>query len=422
MFQKLRLIYTLLVIQFLLVSSTTPAMVQPETLPRPPLTEAEILLDMNDRISSDFKVAPALIPRVSFWFDIYTKYGFQHRIIHHQDFPWFIVEVVDVSDLLTAPSNALWLNYEKADRKAHTQLNEARKKFKTLALKVRKNKPLDESETALLQKVELLPGDLHHNLARLSDRLRIQTGQKDFYVEGLKKSTRYLEFMEKIFESQGLPPELTRLPLVESSFNEDAGSKVGALGIWQLMPQVSQKFIKVSAEIDERKSPYKATYVAARLFRENFKILKGVWPLVVTAYNHGPGGVRKAAKTVGSEEMATIIEKYQTASFSFASENFYCEFLAALIAQSYSDEIFGDLVSREFTHVDAIILPRRVRVRELIALSELPESDFLSFNPDLKHATRSNQVLPKGLSVYLPSSQVSSVVQGLEKHIRVAQK
>ena len=42
--------------------------------------------------------------------------------------------------------------------------------------------------------------------------------------------------MERIFRDEGLPVELTRLPLIESCFDVEAYSKVGAAGIWQFMP------------------------------------------------------------------------------------------------------------------------------------------------------------------------------------------
>ncbi|RYF36199.1 MAG: hypothetical protein EOO38_28005, partial [Cytophagaceae bacterium] len=57
-----------------------------------------------------------------------------------------------------------------------------------------------------------------------------------------------------------------------------------------------RKFMIVNDSIDERRSPFKASEAAARLLKENHLILRRSWPLAVTAWNHGPGGVRKAAK------------------------------------------------------------------------------------------------------------------------------
>jgi membrane-bound lytic murein transglycosylase D len=407
----------------LIVRSTPkpPPLEQPK--PEIPLrTTEQILNDIDNRVSDEFTIPEALKPRVSFWFDIYTKYGFEHRVIHHSDYPWWVIEVVDVSDILEAPSRALWLNHERAEKEASKRLKFHREAFRKLALKVKKHQDLNDEESQMLEKVQELPGSLRTNLAKLSSRLRIQTGQKDFFTDGLKKSTKYLDFMEKIFENQGLPRQLTRLPLVESSFNLEAGSKVGALGIWQLMPNVSRKFIMVSDRIDERKSPYKSTYVAAWLFKENVKILKGSWPLVVTAYNHGPGGMRAATKKLNTDDFSVIIEKHKSKSFGFASENFYCSFLAALHAQSYAKEIFGGDLGGDLAHVEYMQIPRNMKIRQLAGLSQLSQEDFLSYNPDLKKAFKANTLLPRGFIIFLPSDQINIVKEGLTKSMKVAQR
>lgn len=420
MFQWGCRLYFLFAIQFFLYSSAKVEEVQVRSLPSTPLRLAAILQDADNRIDDRFSVPPLLIPRVAFWLDVYTQYGFEHRIIHHENYPWWIAEVVDVKAILEAPSRALWLKHERAKKFSIQKLNEHRRIFSNLAKKVKKGLPLTDTEAKLLKRVENLPGPVAKNLRELPAKLRIQTGQKNFFIEGLQKSTRYLEFMEKIFVDYELPKELTRLPLVESSFNESAGSKVGALGIWQLMPAVSHKFIMVNDQIDERRSPYKATYIAARLFRENHRILKGAWPLVITAYNHGPGGMIRATKKLNTQDFATIIDQHHSASFGFASENFYCEFLAALIAQNYSTEFFGDLVSRDFYHVQAVSLPRRIKVRELVFLSQMPAEEFLSFNPDLKKAYRVNLRLPRGFTVFIPQESLRLVLDGLNRRTRVA--
>ena len=55
------------------------------------------------------------------------------------------------------------------------------------------------------------------------------------------------------------------------------------------------------------------------------------WPLALTAYNHG---ARRHAQRRGAAEdhatSRTIVEKYQSRTFGFASRNFYAAFLAAL--------------------------------------------------------------------------------------------
>src|SRR4030095_320796 len=68
------------------------------------------------------------------------------------------------------------------------------------------------------------------------NNMRFQGGMRSRFAEGLVRSWSYLPEMEQIFAEAGVPLELTRLPHIESSFENRALSKVGAAGLSQLMP------------------------------------------------------------------------------------------------------------------------------------------------------------------------------------------
>ena len=92
--------------------------------------------------------------------------------------------------------------------------------------------------------------------------------------------------MENIFKENKIPYELTRIPLVESSFNTTAVSKADAVGPWQFLKSSAAEFLTVNNGLDERLSPIKASLAAAKLFKRHYKIL-GDWYLTVISYNHG---------------------------------------------------------------------------------------------------------------------------------------
>ena len=78
-------------------------------------------------------------------------------------------------------------------------------------------------------------------------RVRYQTGIKEKFEEGLKRSGKYLGAIETVFSSYGLPVELGRLPLVESSFDYKAYSSVGAAGVWQFMRSTGKLYMRVDS-------------------------------------------------------------------------------------------------------------------------------------------------------------------------------
>jgi membrane-bound lytic murein transglycosylase D len=144
---------------------------------------------------------------------------------------------------------------------------------------------------------------------------------------------------EEIFESYGVPREVSRLVFVESLFNERAFSKSGAAGLWQFMPGTARHFMTVNHQIDQRYDPILSTHGAARLLLKNYQIL-GSWPLAINAYNSGAANLQRAITTLGSRDISRIITNYKGGSYAFASRNFYPSFLAALeVYEKYKEEL-----------------------------------------------------------------------------------
>lgn len=398
-----------------LTEDTSKLVLEGEVLTRDPnivYHREEILNDYEDRIGKDFDVPAGLRDRVGFWFDIYTRYDDNNRVIHHADFPWIIFKVVDVSDIINSDKPKFrWMRNMKADDHVTAEYRKIKQALKELAAGSKFN-DANPYHQSVKEALEPLKGTLRKKAKVAFESVRVQTGQKNFFANGLKVSPRYLPGMEEIFRNHKLPTELTRLPFVESSFNKHATSKVGASGIWQFMDYTGKNFMTVNEHIDERRSPFKATVAAARLLKENHLILRRSWPMAITAWNHGPAGIRKAAKAAGTTDLALIIERYQSKSFDFASSNFYCEFLAALYAEKYHDQIFKDIDYEKTLDLHAVKLAKKTRAKDLLTRSGLTEEDFLAYNPDLKKAVQKNHPIPSGFT-FMVDTPSRVVLKGL---------
>lgn len=107
--------------------------------------------------------------------------------------------------------------------------------------------------------------------------------------------------LKPVFAAQGVPSELVWLAEVESSFNPNARSPVGAAGLFQLMPPTA-KNLGLASRPDERLDPAKSAGAAARYL----KYLHGKfndWPLALAAYNVGEGRLQK------------LLERYRARTF-----------------------------------------------------------------------------------------------------------
>jgi membrane-bound lytic murein transglycosylase D len=207
--------------------------------------------------------------------------------------------------------------------------------------------------------------------------------------------------MEEEFKRLDLPVELTRMPFVESSFNEAAYSKVGASGIWQIMPRTGQAYMIVNDQIDERNNPIKATTAAGRMLHSYFHALKS-WPLTITSWNHGIGNIQKAIHKARSRDLPTIIDRYHQGDFKFASSNFYTCFIAALFAEKYNELVFKETPREPLQKIEIVKLSGKTRIKYLQKISGLDTKELLRYNLDLRGAVKRNSYLPKGLRIHLP--------------------
>ena len=178
-----------------------------------------------------------------------------------------------------------------------------------------------------------------------SKNIRSQIGQKDRFERGIFRSGKYMNEIKKILKDYNLPEAISALPHVESSFHEGAYSSAGAAGIWQFTRGTGRLFMRVRYDVDERRDPILSTHAAAKLLTHNFEQLKS-WPLAITAYNHGTRGMMRAKHKFGAD-ISTIVNKYRSRTFGFASRNFYAEFLAALHVSNNTEKYFPNVSRAE---------------------------------------------------------------------------
>ena len=377
-----------------------------------------ILNDHQNKISEEFKVPSELRDRVGFWFDIYTKYSAQEEVIHHADYPWVVFRVVDLRPILEEDGNR-WVKYHKSVRFAKKQ----RQDVKNILTRLSKKKNfanLKPDEKEIFNELSKIPGKNRKAIIRNAiNSIRTQVGQKDFIEKGLESSSLYMVELEKVFSEKNLPLELTRLPFVESSFNVHAVSKVGASGIWQVMPYIGRKLLVMNDAIDERNSPIKAAESAAFILKQNKQILKN-WPLALTAYNHGVGSLGTAVKKTGSRDLKYLIKNYKSKSFGFASQNFYASFIAVLHAEKYRTNIYDHITPLKPLEFGELKLTKSIRLKKLLQMTGMSVEEFQKYNLDIKkEAFTKNMLIPKGYVAHIPSEILVEVAAKSQRYAKL---
>ena len=272
---------------------------------------------------------PELETDVRFWIRVYTEVTTDQGLLHDD---WNLGLVYEV------------LRFDPADSPAQRERRVAQSKARYADLLRRFAAGATENLTAHERRILHAFGE-KATPAQFRDaieRIRFQLGQADRFHDGLIRAQAYEANISRVLAQRGVPAEIGALPHVESSFNPAAYSRVGAAGLWQFMPSTARRYMRVDSLVDERLDPYSATEAAANLMLYNYRLL-GTWPLAVTAYNHGPGGLRRAQDELATSNIAVIVKRYQGATFGFASRNFYVAFLAALEVDRNAEKYFGPM-------------------------------------------------------------------------------
>jgi membrane-bound lytic murein transglycosylase D len=171
------------------------------------------------------------------------------------------------------------------------------------------------------------------------------------------------------------------------------------------MPETGRKFLRITETVDERRDPLVSTRAAARLLKENRRLL-GNWPLAITA-NHGTEGIFRAIDVVGTRDLVEIIRRYQSPTFGFASKNFYAEFLAAADIARNSEVHFPFLRPHPPLSLHEIEIQRQVSIQSLLKPAAVSQSDFFEWNPALSPTTT---MIPAGYRVKVPPEKANRFV------------
>ena len=350
--------------------------------------------------ATNFPRPAALQPAVDFWVKVYTEITTNQGYVHDA------VDLSVVYETLDLPDYASNAERERLEKNAKYRVIQA-----LVALSKGKRTDLSDTEARALKAWP--KGTSARTFARAAENVRFQLGQANRFKEGLVRSGQWKPHIRSVLAANGLPQELEVLPHVESSFNPSAYSKVAAAGMWQFMPTTARDYMRVDHVVDERMDPFVATEGAVRLLKRNYDIT-GTWPLALTSYNHGTGGMLRAAKFVGSKDIAAIVQKYNGTAFGFASRNFYASFLAALQVDRHAERYFGAIKPDAPINYDTVAIGEYMPAKALAQYAGISLEDLKLHNPALRDPVWTGEkYIPQGYTIRLPRAELDKPLDNL---------
>ena len=352
-----------------------------------------------------FPCPAELQDRVNFWIDIYSRWDSQDSVLHDPLVPHRVYAV---------------FKGKACGRKGNTPFIKDQKKrisaeLHTLAKQLDRNAPINSDYRRHL--LTLFPDRSSDVIRRAADDIRCQSGNRSGFKAALQRFGTYGPIVRKVLKDSGLPSDIQYLPFVESSYNPKAYSRVGAAGMWQIMPATGRGLgLELNATVDERLDPEVASWGAARYLKESRETLtkaarskdRGVThselsPFVITSYNYGVNGMRRAIKEIGPDYMK-VLNQYRSKKFQVAVKNFYAGFLAARFVAQNQKKFFGEITPGRPLRYHTLILDRPVSISRIQAVFGLTEAQLKTLNPALtRFVWHGWRTIPDGYRLRLPS-------------------
>ena len=224
-----------------------------------------------------------------------------------------------------------------------------------------------------------VPLAYNNKVKRFIELYAVQRQRSSSIILGLGQY--YYPWMKAIFDQYDIPEELVYVTIIESALNPNAVSHAGATGIWQFMYGTGKMYgLEVNTYVDDRRDPYKATDAAARHFRDLYNIFHD-WGLAISAYNCGPGNVRKAIQRSGGKTDFWGVCPYLPKE----TQNYFPAYLGALYMMNYHDQYGIHPASIQIpTSVDTVMVNKELHLEQVANVLNISIEELKSLNPQYK--------------------------------------
>ncbi|MCP2619922.1 LysM peptidoglycan-binding domain-containing protein [Candidatus Aminicenantes bacterium AC-334-K16] len=231
---------------------------------------------------------------------------------------------------------------------------------------------------------------LEENKYVLAEIKNFQTKERKYFEAAYRRSGRYRHLILEELRREGLPEQLSWLPLIESGFKVNAYSRARALGLWQFISSTGYRFgLKRDRWVDERMDFIKSTRAAVQYLKELHSFF-GDWTTALAAYNCGEFRVQKVIQAQRINYLDNFWDLYIMLPRETA--RFVPRFIATLLIINNPEKYGFNLPQPDPPlEFEVIEINKPVKLSTLAKNIGVASKTLEELNPELRHKSTPDQ-------------------------------
>jgi len=239
--------------------------------------------------------------------------------------------------------------------------------------------------------------------------IKLFTGaERKTFEEGYRRSGLFRGFILEELRKEGMPEELSWLPIIESWFQPRALSVARALGLWQFIPSTGYIYgLSQDRFIDDRMDPFKSTRAAIKYLQQLHSFF-GDWLTALAAYNCGEGAVQRAIATQNISYLDNFWDLFQRLPNQTAR---YVPRFIASVAIIQDPAKYGMILPEPYPPLayDTVKLNKPMKLSVLAKALGLEATDLIFLNSELRY----DQTPDREYDLRVPTGYADKTLQAL---------
>ena len=237
---------------------------------------------------------------------------------------------------------------------------------------------------------------------------------RNHFIASYRRSGKYRQMIVGKLKEEGLPQELSWLPLIESGFRIKALSRSRALGLWQFMPSTGYKFgLNRNRYIDERMNPEKSTQAAIDYLKELHDHF-GDWSTALAAYNWGETRVLRAIQKQKINYLDNFWDLYE--QLPQETSRYVPKFLATLhIVNNLEKYRLDKVIIDSPLKSESLKVTKKIHLKNVAKITGIDKKSLEELNPDLRQS-----IVPGGgYTLKIPEGYRQKLLANIDQILRL---